>query len=181
MIYDVDIVTVPEQAVLCLRRRGPLSEIGARMRRLRELTGEAGLTPAGPMMARFYDADAARPDLDYDVCLPVVPAEDGSAPDAANEARGGWIPFHQALRTVHTGPHDAMQNAWRAVDEARAALGYTACGPFTAGRAPATRPGSSPRYACPARAERLRQVRNMVRRKTSSSRACTACLRSAGM
>ena len=131
MIYDVDMVTVPEQAVLCLRRRGPLSEIGARMRRLRELTGETGLTPAGPMMARFYDTDAARPDLDYDVCLPVVPTEDGSVPDAANEARGEWIPPHQALRTVHTGPHDAMQSAWRAVHEARAALGYTASGPFT--------------------------------------------------
>ena len=82
MIYDVDIVAVPAQAVLCLRRRGPLSEIGARLRRLHELAEQAGLTAAGPMMARFYDADAARPDLDYDVCLPVRPSADGSVPDA---------------------------------------------------------------------------------------------------
>ena len=80
MIYDVDIVAVPEQAVVCLRRRGPLSEIGARMRRLRELAEEAGLTPAGPMMARFFDSDAARPDLDYDVCLPVRPPRTAPSP-----------------------------------------------------------------------------------------------------
>ena len=131
MIYDVDIVAVPEQAVLSLRRRGPLNEIGARMRRLRELAGQAGLTPAGPMMARFYDNEAARSDLDYDVCLPVLPAQDGSVPDAVSEARTEWIPLHHALQAVHVGPHDAMQDAWRAVDEARAVLGYTASGPFT--------------------------------------------------
>jgi effector-binding domain-containing protein len=129
--YDVDIVAVPEQAVLCLRRRGPLREIGARMRRLRELVEQAGLTPAGAMMARFYDSDAARPDLDYAVCLPVRPAEDGSVPDAVSEARGELVPLHHALQTVHTGPRGAMQDAWRAVDEARAALGYAASGPFT--------------------------------------------------
>jgi len=131
VIYDVDIVTVPEQAVVCLRRRGPLSEIGARMRRLRELVAHAGLTAAGPMMARFYDSDAARPDLDYDVCLPIRRADDGSVPDAVSEARGELVPRHHALRAVHSGPRGALQDAWRAVDEARAALGYTASGPFT--------------------------------------------------
>src|SRR5450759_1179631 len=85
VIYDVDIVAVPEQAVVCLRRRGPLREIGARMRRLRELAEEAGLTPAGPMMARFYDSDVARPDLDYDVCLPVRPA--GVRPACSTSSR----------------------------------------------------------------------------------------------
>ena len=131
MIYDVNIVAVPEQAVVCLRRRGPLSEIGARLRRLREVVEQAGLTAAGPMMARYYDSDAARPDLDYDVCLPVWPAGDDSIPDAVGEAHGEWIPLHHALQAVHSGPHYAMQDAWRAVDEARAALGYTASGPFT--------------------------------------------------
>jgi DNA gyrase inhibitor GyrI len=48
LIYDVDIVAVPEQAVVCLRRRGPPSEIGARMRRLCELVEQAGLTAAAP-------------------------------------------------------------------------------------------------------------------------------------
>ena len=131
MIYDIDIVAVPEQTVVCLRRREPLNEIGARLHHLRELVEAADLTAAGPPMARFYDADTARPDLDYDVCLPVRPAADGSVPDAVGEARGEWIPLHHALQAVHSGPHDTTQDAWRAVDEARAALGYVACGPFT--------------------------------------------------
>jgi effector-binding domain-containing protein len=131
VIYEVDVVAVPAQAVVCLRRRGPLSGIGARMRRLRALVSQADLVVSGPMMARFYVGDASRPDLDFDVCLPVRPATDGSVPDALGEARGEWIPFHHALRVIHTGPRDEMQDAWRAVDEARAALGYTASGPFT--------------------------------------------------
>ena len=56
------------------------------------------------------------------------PTADGSVPDAVGEARGDWIPLHHALRAVYSGPHDAVQDAWRAVDEARAALGYTASG-----------------------------------------------------
>jgi effector-binding domain-containing protein len=131
LIYDVDVVAVPAQAVVCLRRHGQLAEIGARMRRLRALVSQAGLVPSGPMMARFYDRDGTRPDLDYDVCLPVLPAADGSVPDALGEAHGEWIPLHHALRAIHTGPRDEMHDAWRAVDDARAALGYTASGPFT--------------------------------------------------
>jgi hypothetical protein len=83
------------------------------------------------MMARCYDSDAARSDLDYDVCPPVRPTEDGSVPDAVGEARGELISPHHALKAVHGGPHGALQDAWRAVDAARAALGYTASAPFT--------------------------------------------------
>ncbi len=41
MRYDVDIVSVPAQPVLSLRRREPLSGIGDAMRRLRDLAAEA--------------------------------------------------------------------------------------------------------------------------------------------
>jgi hypothetical protein len=73
----------------------------------------------------------ARPDVDHDICLPVRLAEDGTVPDAVGETHGELVPLHHALQAIHTGPHDAMQDAWRAVDEAHAALGYTASGPFT--------------------------------------------------
>lgn len=132
MIYDVDVVAVPEQAVVSLRGRQPLSEIGRRMRRLRELVAQAGLTPAGPMSARFYDdATPGAPEVDYDVCLPVRPASDGSVPDDVGEARGELVPSHFVLQAVHVGPHEAMDDAWRAVREALAALGYSAAGPMT--------------------------------------------------
>jgi effector-binding domain-containing protein len=123
---------VPGQAVAVLGGRGPLAEIGRRMRRLRDAVAQAGLTPAGPMMARFYDDAGVEADAsDYDVCLPVESRADGSVPDVLGEARGELLPLHHVLQATHVGPHDAMQDAWRAVREALEALGYTASGPMT--------------------------------------------------
>jgi effector-binding domain-containing protein len=131
VIYDVDVVAVPEQAVVSLRGRGPLADIGRRFVRLRELVARAGLTPAGPPMARFYADTTSSLGPDYDVALPVELRDDGSVPDELEEARGELVPLHHALQAVHTGPRDAIQDAWRAVQEAREALGYTPSGPVT--------------------------------------------------
>jgi effector-binding domain-containing protein len=133
--YDVDIVSVPAQPIVSLRRRGPLADIGSAMRRLRELVAEAGLETSGPMMARFYDDAApgrdAGFDADYDVAISVRPRPDGSVPDTVAEARGEWIPLHHVLEAVHRGPHDRMDDAWAAVREACAAVGYSPAGPVT--------------------------------------------------
>ena len=131
MVYDVDIVSVPARPVVSLRRHGPLTDIGASMRRLRALLAEAGLEAAGPMMARFYADVVPGLDADYDVAIAVVPRADGSVPDAVGEARGEWLPLHHVLEAVHHGPHDRMDDAWRAVREACGALGYTPAGPVT--------------------------------------------------
>jgi effector-binding domain-containing protein len=129
--YDVDIVSVPARPVVSLRRGVPLADIGAEMRRLRELVAEAGLETAGPMMARFYDDAAPGQDADYDVAISVLPRPDGSVPDTVAEARGEWIPLHHVLEAVHRGPHDRMDHAWAAVREACAAVGYSPAGPVT--------------------------------------------------
>ncbi len=102
------------------------------MRRLRELAAEAGLETTGPMMARFYEerrpADGTPTTTSRS---PSCPEPDGSVPDAVGEARGEWLPLHHALEAVHRGPHDQMDDAWAAVREACAALGYTPSGPVT--------------------------------------------------
>lgn len=131
MGYDVDTVTVPAQPVLSLRRYEPLSGIGDAMRSLRSLAAKAGLVTTGPMMARFYeDAASGAPDA-YDVVIAVVPRADGSVPDTAGEARCEWLPLHRVLEAVHRGPHDRMDDAWKAVREACGARGYTPAGPVT--------------------------------------------------
>jgi effector-binding domain-containing protein len=130
VIYDVDIVSVPARPMVSLWHHGPMSGIGGSMHRLRELVAEAGLEADGPMCARFYEG-AAGAEADCDVALPVVPRADGSVPDAVGEARGEWLPLHHALEAVHRGPHDRMDDAWAAVREACAALGYTPSGPVT--------------------------------------------------
>lgn len=130
MIYDVDIVHVPEQTLVTLRERGPIAAIGVRMSQLRDLAAEAGLTPAGPMMGRFYD-DIGGTAPDYDVCLPVEPRADGSVPDVIGAARGELVPAHHAFTTTHVGPRDAMDDAVSALFEALEAVGYRASGPLT--------------------------------------------------
>jgi len=131
VIYDVDIVSVPARPMVSLRHTGSLSGIGGTMHRLREILAEAGLEADGPMSARFYSDGAGDTDADCDVALPVVPRPDGSVPDTVGDARGEWVPLHHALEAVHKGPHDRMDDAWAAVREACAALGYTPSGPVT--------------------------------------------------
>jgi effector-binding domain-containing protein len=131
MIYDVDIVAVPAQPVLSLPSNGSLSEIGTRMHRLREVVAQAGLETAGPMTARFYEEARPGAEMKYDVCIAVHPRPDGSVPDSAGEAHGEWLPLHHVLEAVHHGPHDEMDDAWAAVREAAAALGYAPAGPMT--------------------------------------------------
>lgn len=130
MIYDVDIVRVPEQTVVTLTVHGPVALIGARMARLRGLVAAHGLTAAGPMMGRFYGA-AMSPENGFEVCLPVEPGPDGSIPDAIGEARGELVPAHHAFATTHLGPRDAMDDAVHALFEALDAVGYQASGPLT--------------------------------------------------
>lgn len=131
MIYDVDIVAVPEQAIVILRGTTSLAEIVRCRQRLRDLVAQAGLMPAGRVMARFYEDEPGPEGPRYDVALPVVPRDDGRVPDAVGKARGEWLPLHHVLETVHVGPHDAMGDAWRALHEAADALGYSQAGPLT--------------------------------------------------
>lgn len=129
MTYEVDIVRVPEQALLVLRMSGPRGERRDDEARLRELAAQAGLSPAGPVAARLPAPGRSDAAGAAELCLPVVPRADGSVPDRVGEARGELVPAHPALRAVHEGVAGDTGDAWRAVDEARAALGYTASGP----------------------------------------------------
>jgi effector-binding domain-containing protein len=131
VVYDVDVVAVAEQAVIALSGPASREEVDRLAHRLRGLATEAGLTPAGPAMARFAGRDPDDASPGCDVCLPVLPSADGVVPDRVAEARGEWVPLHHALEAVHAGPRDTVGDAWRAVFEACAALGYTPAGPLT--------------------------------------------------
>lgn len=130
MHYDVDVVHVAEQTLAVLPGRGPVSEIGARTRRLREIVGAAGFTASGPVIGRFYEETRDGETIDYDVCLAVEPGADGSIPDRIGEARGELVPAHHTLATRHVGPRDQMDDAVAALHEALAAIGYRAAGPL---------------------------------------------------
>ena len=133
MRYDVDVVAVPATAAIVIPGPAPLGELALRLRHLHELAAAQGLVPAGRPMARFHDREWPPPagPVAYDVLLPVVPDPDDSVPDRVGEATGTWLPLHHVLETVHYGPHEAMHDAYAALFEACAAVGYTPSGPVT--------------------------------------------------
>jgi effector-binding domain-containing protein len=130
MRYEVEVVRVPEQTLAVLGGRGAMGEVGARMHRLRAIVAEAGLVADGPFIGRFYEETRDGETLDYDVCLAVAPAADGSIPDRIGEARGELVPAHHTLATRHIGPRDQMDDAVAALHEALGAIGYRAAGPL---------------------------------------------------
>jgi len=130
MHYEVEVVRVPEQTLAVLGGRGAMGEIGARMRRLRAIVAEAGLGAGGPFIGRFDEETRDGETLDYDVCLAVTPAADGSIPDRIGEARGELVPAHHTLATRHIGRRDQMDDAVAALHEALGAIGYRAAGPL---------------------------------------------------
>ena len=130
MRYDADVVHVPEQTLAVLGGRGPVSEIGERMRRLRTVLAQAGVTASGPFIARFYEETHGGETVDYDVCLAIAARPDGSVPDRIADARGELVPAHHTFATRHIGPRDQMDDAVAALREALAAVGYRAAGPL---------------------------------------------------
>ena len=132
MAYTVDLVAVPEQAIAGIRERGPVAALGSRVRRLRQALEEAGLQPAGPLMARYFEDWREDGDVDYEVAVPVLQGLDGWVPDRIGKARGDFIPAHHAFATEHRGPLGGLEAAFTAVARELETLGYTAAGPATA-------------------------------------------------
>lgn len=129
MACRVDIVELPAQPVVALRRRGPVAGIGAAMRRLREVAAADGLEVAGPMTARFHSYEGLEEDADYEVVIGVVLPPGRTLPERLGEVRGEWLPKRLVLEAVHVGPHDRMDQAWDAVRAAGAEAGRVAAGP----------------------------------------------------
>jgi effector-binding domain-containing protein len=128
---EVELTLIPEEAVAVVRERGPLAAIGDRMRRLRAALDVAGVTWNKPMMARFYEDEMRSPELDYDVCVAIRPAPDGSVPDHIGVARGEIVPAHYALVATHVGPHDQLARTYAALTAEAERLGYAIAGPPT--------------------------------------------------
>jgi hypothetical protein len=76
MAYAVDLVAVPEQAIAGIRERGPVDSLISRVQRLRRALEKAGLQPAGPVMARYFEEWREDGDVDYEVAVPVFPGPD---------------------------------------------------------------------------------------------------------
>jgi len=127
--YTIEIAAIPEQYVACLRARGPIGDLGARMARLAAFFEAAGIAPAGAPQARFYDDEYDPDDTDFEVCLPLRPDDAGWTPDTVGDAVVSITPAHHAMATTHVGGYETIAAAHAALRRELDMLGYTQAGP----------------------------------------------------
>src|SRR3974390_2173176 len=80
--YVIELITFPEEYVAYIHPVGPIASIRDLMTPLYGALDAAGAAPAGPPMGRFFDAQFDPQKTEFEVCVPIAPGADGSAPAA---------------------------------------------------------------------------------------------------
>ncbi|HUK77724.1 MAG TPA: GyrI-like domain-containing protein [Thermoleophilia bacterium] len=125
----VEHIAIPEQTIAYLAVHGSVRETQEPFARLFAALAEAGVSPAGPPMARF-DLNLSDPDdADYEVAVPIALDPGTKLPDNAAHVRAGTLPAHYALVTVHEGPYEEIGAGYTALTEELDSLGYGVAGP----------------------------------------------------
>lgn len=112
MDYTIQIEQQPRQPYVAVRATVPMAEIGQRMGPLfGQLFGWLGshqVAPAGPPWTRYLAVGSD--EVELEVGAPVATPIDGGEGVIA-----GVRPAAQVAKTLHIGPYDAMEAAYRAV------------------------------------------------------------------
>ncbi|MBM3146398.1 MAG: GyrI-like domain-containing protein [Actinobacteria bacterium] len=129
MSNAVEVIAIPAQAIAYLPAHGSVRRLDDPFADLMRGLVEAGLTPAGPPMARF-DLDLRDPDdADFEVAVPIELAADGSVPPGAGDIGTATLPAHYALVTIHEGSYQEIGAGYTALTEELNSLGYAVTGP----------------------------------------------------
>ena len=129
MSNEVEVILIPEQTIAYLPVHGSVRRTQEPFARLFAALAAAGVSIAGPPMARF-DLDLADPDdADYEVAVPVALGPRGTMPANADGVRSGALPAHYALVTTHNGPYEEIGAGYAALTEELNSLGYAVTGP----------------------------------------------------
>jgi effector-binding domain-containing protein len=124
----VELIAIPEQPIAYLSVHGSVRQMREPFARLFAALAKAGLSTAGPPMARF-DLNLANPDdADYEVAVPIALGANGMMPDNAADVRSDTMPAHYALVTTHKAPTRRSVQATPRSEELNA-LGYGVAGP----------------------------------------------------
>jgi effector-binding domain-containing protein len=125
----VELIAIPEQTIAYLSVHGSVRQMQEPFARLLAAVAEAGLSAAGPPMARF-DLNLADPnDADYEVAVPIALGPNGMMPDNAEDVRSDTMPAHYALVTTHRGPYEEIGAGYAALTAELNSLGYAVTGP----------------------------------------------------
>lgn len=110
----VETVELPDQPALCVRFRTTMEkiteDIGRTYGSIFTYMGKAGVAPAGPPLARYYDMDMNPEDFEMETCVPVA----GEVP-GEGEVAFMVLPGGRFLSTVHRGPYDSMESTYTAL------------------------------------------------------------------
>lgn len=129
MSNAVELIAIPEQTIAYLPVHGSVRRMREPFAHLFAAVAKAGLSPAGPPMARFDLNLADADDADYEVALPVALGPNGDMPENIEGVRADTMPAHYALVTTHKGPYEEIGAGYIALTEELDSLGYAVTGP----------------------------------------------------
>lgn len=111
METDVMIKEMVDQAVLGIRFKTTMAtigqEIGMRYGEVFQYMGRMEVTPAGPLIALYYDVEMNRESIDMEVCVPVAEETSGEGEVLGYILRGG-----KAATLIYRGAYDGIGAAY---------------------------------------------------------------------
>jgi len=109
-IVNVELKTMPELRVACVRHIGAYHRISEAFGRLGELAGRAGLIHGKPtMLAIYHDDPESTPEPELESDAGIVVPESATIPAGLTEQR--LIAGRYAC-TLHVGPYETLGDAW---------------------------------------------------------------------
>ena len=141
--YEVVIKKANPQMVASVRDVIPTyGDIGQLYGEIFSHIGKHGITPMGPPMAIYHDAEYRERDVDVEAAVPVG----GSVPDAGRVSLRELPAVEQMACAVHVGGFDGIDQAYKALMTWIEANGYNITGPsrevYLQGPGPGTDPAS---------------------------------------
>lgn len=126
MTYRCEKIERQAQPTLFIRTRSNVEELSELMGKcygeIAQYLGKAGVQPAGPPFAGYYNMDMQ--DLDVAIGFPVP--EDVAG---AGEIKAGEIPAGEFATCVHIGPYNTIESAYQALSKWMEEQGLAMGGP----------------------------------------------------
>lgn len=123
----IEVRQVDPLTMLCLERRGPLSEMASAFSDLRGAVSAAGAQPLGPATATYLDAETPfdRSDVRYKVCVAVAPTTADPAPPAYLTT----LPAGKVAVYTHCGEYEDLRMGYEILVPWISEQGYIITGP----------------------------------------------------
>lgn len=129
---EIEIVELPAQTVLGIRRRGPYSHIPAMLMEIWAVIMEKGAIPAGPPVfvcrqtaVAEVEQAVATGDADLEVAFPVA-----NRVKSEGEIEYYELPAGRFARVLHTGPYEQCTATYERLFAGLAAQGLAITGPI---------------------------------------------------